>query len=556
MYKKLLFFILGLLLTCVSISAQTKKNQRFRTFDVQHYKIQIDFDRKDKSISGDTTVTFKPLNKNFKTLELDADGMRFDSISLLPSGQNLSYDVKDEKVIVNLDKSYSPNDKISVNFKYTAKPKKGIYFVKEIVEKGKTKLNAQVWTQGEAEEAHFWFPSYDFPDDKATTEQIITAEAGETVIANGQLIEEVKNPNGTTTFHYKMDVPHSTYLTSFVVGTYEKVSDKYGEIPLGYYVYQGMKPLTAKAYSKTKDIFRVFEELTGVKYPYNKYDQTMVSDFNFGGMENITATTMADTELLYLNQGQIEDLVSHELAHSWFGNYVTCKNWSELWLNEGFATFMEAAYREKMYGRNDYLRKVLSDADEFIAADAVSSKKHGLYNTIADPKNDKTMFDTTTYQKGGAVIHTLREEIGDESFWKAINIYLNRHKFANVETSDLQKAMEETSGRNLDWFFRQWIYSGGYPKIKVEKSFDKTTNLLTLKLNQTQKNDRLTPEFFTLPLEIEIETTNGVKTEKIEMNKREQTFSFKLEGVPNSISVDKNVKIPLKSVEIKDSNPI
>ena len=548
MYKKLLFFTLAFLLTFISVSAQTKNPNRVRTVDVQHYKIGVDFNRKLKSISGDTTISFKPLGKNFKTLELDATGMKFSSVRLEPSGKVLNYSVKPNKIIVTLDKSYDSNDEISVNFKYTAKPRKGIYFVDPVIENGKITRHAQVWTQGEPEEAHHWFPSYDFPDDKATTEQFLTANAGETVIANGNLIEQKKNPNGKTVFHYKMDVPHSTYLTSFVIGTYDKVSDKYGEIPLGFYVYKGLKPIANKAYGKTKDMFVIFEELTGIAYPYNKYDQTMVANFNFGGMENITATTMADTEIMLAEiiPGAVEDLVSHELAHSWFGNLVTCKNWSELWLNEGFATFMEAAYREKMYGRDDYIRKVLEDAEQFKAFDAVTRQKHGLYNLIADPNNDGTMFDTTTYQKGGAVIHTLREEIGDEAFWRAVNIYLNRHKFANVETKDLQKVMEETSGRKLDWFFKQWVYGSSYPKIFVEKSFD--NNVLTLKLTQTQKADGLTPAVFNLPLEIEIETDGAAKTEKIEFNKRTQTFTFNLDGEPTEVLIDKNEKIPLKMV--------
>lgn len=551
MYKKLLIFNLALFLTFVSASAQGRRIQRFHNFDVQHYKIQIDFDRKEKRIFGDTTVTFKPLNKNFKTLELDADGMKFSSVSLKPSGKSLEYDVKDEKIIVNLDKSYDRKDTISVNFKYTAKPDKGVYFIKEISKNNEIKLHAQVWTQGEPEEAHFWFPSYDFPDDKATSEQIITADAGETVIANGKLIEQKTNANGTTTFHYKMDIPHSTYLTSFVVGTYEKISDNYKDIPLNYYVYQGSTQLGKNVFGKTPQMFRVFEELTGIAYPYNKYDQAMVSNFKFGGMENITATTMSDEAVFFsvTNQLVVEDLVAHELAHSWFGNYVTCKNWSELWLNEGFATFMEAAYREKTYGRTNYVRKILEDAEIFKTAFAAGKGKHGLFNLTADPNKNKSLFNPTNYEKGSAVIHTLREEIGDRAFWKAINIYLNRHKFANVETADLQKAVEETSGRNLDWFFKQWIYGGGYPKITVEKSFDEALNLLTLKLIQTQKDDRLTPQVFILPLEVEIKTANGIKVEKIEMNQREQTFTFNLDSIPINVSVDKNVKIPLKSVE-------
>ncbi len=266
-------------------------------------------------------------------------------------------------------------------------------------------------------------------------------------------------------------------------------------------------------------------------------------------MENITATTMADTEIFTNPPDAVEDLVSHELAHSWFGNLVTCRNWAELWLNEGFATYMEAAYREKMYGREDYLRKIREDAKQFIIDDAVNRNRHGLFNQLARP--DDSIFDTTTYQKGGAVVHTLRETVGAENFWKAINLYLTRHKFQNVETPNLQKAMEEVSGKDLNWFFVQWVYGGGYPKLNVEQIYDPQTKILNLTVKQVQSADKLTPSIFILPIELEITTTAGAKTETLQINKREETFSIKIDEEPTKIVFDKNEKIPLKIIKIQ-----
>ncbi len=549
-----LFFVVSLLLFFTfSITAQKSSFEPGRTFDVQNYILRISFDRAGKTVFGDTTVQLKPLKNDFKSIELDAAGLNFESVKLESENKDLVYKTSGEKVFITLDKTYSPEDFISVRFKYSTKPKKGIYFVDALTEEGKTTRAAQVWTQGEPEEAHFWFPSYDFPDDKATTEQFITVEKGETAIGNGELLETIENPNGTKTFHYKMPVPHSTYLVSFVVGTYTKVSDLYKNIPLGFYVYPDKTSIVQSAYGKTKDMMRVYEQLTGIDFPYNKYDQTIVAEFNFGGMENITATTMADTEILFADlgfaKGGVEDLVSHELAHSWFGDLVTCKNWSNLWLNEGFATFMEAAYREKMYGRNDYLRKINEDARMFIIDDTISKNRHALFNTKAKP--DDSLFDTTTYQKGGAVIHTLREVVGTENFWKAINIYLNRHKFQNVETADLQKAMEEASGMKLDWFFEQWIYGAGYPKLNIKQVYNPKTKVLNLTVNQTQALDKITPSAFILPMEIEIMTVKGAKTEKIEIKKRTETFSINLDGKPLKVVFDKDEKIPIKAIKMQ-----
>ncbi len=552
-----LFAFVYLTLTYASLpaSAQTSSNKfnRIKSFDVQSYVIRTNFAPGGKTVFGDTTVSLKPLNNDFKSFELDAVNLKFDSVKLEPSGTDLIFKNSVNKIFVNLDKPYSSADVLSVKFKYSAQPKKGIYFVEEQNEDGKIVRAAQIWTQGEPEEARHWFPSYDFPDDKATSEQFITVEKGQTAVANGELLETIVNADQTKTFHYKMTSPHSTYLTSFVVGTYVKVSDFYKNIPLGFYVYTDKTSIVPKAFGRTKDMIRVFEELTKVDFPFNKYDQTIVANFTFGGMENITATTMADTEIFFADyefgRSGVEDLVSHELAHSWFGDLVTCKNWAELWLNEGFATYMEAAFREKVYGHKNYLIKIRSNAEQFMIDDLINKKKHGLFNVSAG--NVDTLFDnpSTTYQKGGAVIHTLRETVGTENFWKAINIYLTRHKYQNVESSDLKKVMEEVSGMNLDWFFAQWVYGTGHPKLNVKQFYNARTKTLDLTIAQTHGSGNSTPKAFILPMEIEISTAEGAKTEKIEIKKRLEKFSFQIDGKPLKIVFDKDDKIPLKRIK-------
>jgi aminopeptidase N len=245
----------------------------------------------------------------------------------------------------------------------------------------------------------------------------------------------------------------------------------------------------------------------------------------------------------------VQDLVSHELSHSWFGDMVTCKNWSELYLNEGFATFMEAVAREKLYGRDSYLRKLRSDLDQFTADESVNKHRHSLFNRQADPSSD-ALFDTTTYQKGGVVIHMLREQVGDEAFWKGINAYLNAHKFDNVETPDLKKAMENASGQKLDWFFEQWVYGAGYPKLDVKQAWVPGTKTLRLTITQTQPLDKITPAAFRLPMDIEFKTDEKARTEKVELKKRIETMSFKFAGKPTGVIIDPSDKIMLKTVKI------
>jgi len=553
-FQKLYLFAFLVPLFVLPLSAQTKNFNRARTYDVLHYTIRTNFDRSNKKVSGETSIRFKPLKANFTSVELDAVGLKYDFVRLENSGKNLEYRQQGEKLVVTLDRAYAPKDSISIRVGYSCQPKKGVYFVEALREKNKIIRDAQIWTQGEPEEARHWFPSYDFPDDKATTEQFLTVEASETAIANGELVETLENANGTKTFHYKMNVPHAVYLTSFVVGKYSRIGDFYKNIPLGFYVYPGREATARKAFGKTKDMMRIYENLTGLAFPFAKYDQTVVAGFQFGGMENITATTHADTEIFAVDYlpGETEDLVSHELAHSWFGNLVTCRNWAELWLNEGFATFMEAAYRERAYGRSDYLRKIKEDAVQFITEEAVNRNRHALFNQSARP--DDSIFSTTNYQKGAAVVHTLREEIGEQAFWKAINVYLNRHKLANVETPDLQKAMEEASGKDLDWFFNQWIYQAGFPKLEVRQVYDARRKRLNLTIEQTHKADKITPAVFILPLEIEISAGDGItgetRIEKIKIDKKTQSFSLTVSAPPTEIRIDRDMKIPLKSVRI------
>ncbi len=528
--------------------------QPVRTFDIQHYLIKTSFDHAKRQVFGDTTIQLKPVSDGLSEIELDAEDMSIETVTLEPTGEKLKLRLTNGHLKITLDKPYSKTETISVRIKYNLiKPSKGIYFVDELRQDGKIVRDKQIWSQGEANENRHWFPSYDFPDDKATSEQFITTDNDQVAIANGELVEVTENPNQTKTFHFKTNVLHSNYLISFVVGKYVKIEDKFGNLPLTYWVYPGEEILAKTAYKNTPTMIEIFQNLTQVDFPYNKYDQTIVAEFKFGGMENITSTTLADAEIkaskLAALSPEVEDLVSHELAHSWFGDLVTCKNWSELWLNEGFATYMEAAYREKHLGKESYEQKIQSELDRFFVDDLFNKKKHALFNTSADP-NDDGLFDVITYQKGGLVLHMLRETVGTENFWKAVNLYLSRHKFDNVETGDLKKAMEETSGQNLDWFFKQWVYAAGYPVLKVKSSFSPLKKLVRITVTQTQLSAGGTPKIFRLPLQISLKIGEIEKVESILVEKQIQTFSFPAQAKP-TIAVDPENKVILKKMAVK-----
>jgi aminopeptidase N len=523
----------------------TKHVRAPRTYDVLNYTIRTRFDVPNRAVLGDETVTLKPLAGGFRSFDLDASSMEIESVTLGDSNTALQFTQPKDKLSITLDHTYEPTDSISVRIKYHATPEKGLYFIPQ-TRNGTASLTkpAQVWSQGEPEENHYWFPCYDFPDDKSTSEQFITTGMDEIAISNGALLETINNPDGTHTFHWKMDEPHSSYLISMVVGNYAKLSDTYKNIPVEYYTYKGTEAEARNAFAKTPEMMRLFSEKLGIEFPFNKYAQTVVANFIFGGMENITATTHADTEVLGNRSGEAqistENLISHELAHSWFGDLVTCKDWSQAWLNEGFATFMEAVFREQEAGHEGYLAEMRSNTFVYFLEDSLKYRRPIVYDRYHAPID---LFDATLYKKGALILHMLRYTVGDEMFWKALHKYLSEHRDENVETSDLERAFEETTGQKLDWFFDQWVYKAGYPELRVRSFYDLRAHTITLDVTQTQGTELDTPAVFRLPVDVEFVTVKGARVEHIEINERHQRFTFKLDSKPLKINFDKDERI-------------
>lgn len=525
-----------------------KEHQRpARTYDVQHYIIRSRFDVSARTVYGDTTVTLKPLSAGFQTFELDATGMEFESVRLEPDGRELRWSQPKDKLSITLDRTYTAADTVSVRIKYKATPEKGLYFIQAspATRYRRYAKPAQIWSQGEPEENHYWFPCYDFPDDKATSEQYITTSGSETAISNGELLETLTNPDGTRTFHWRMNQPHSSYLISMVVGNYVKLTDSYKNIPIEYYTYPGTETTARNAFARTPQMMEFFSQRFQYDFPFNKYAQTVVANFIFGGMENITATTQADTEILSGTGDDpsltVDNLVAHELSHSWFGNIATCKDWANLWVNEGFATFFEAAYKEHSVGRDAYLEEIRSDSSSYFSEDTYQYRRPIISNRYQVPVD---LFDSTLYKKGGVVVHMLREVVGDEVFWKALNAYLNEFKYQNTDARDVQRVFERVSGKSLDWFFDQWLYKAGHPELRVRHTYNPQTRQLTLDVEQTQTPDAMTPAVFRLPnVEIEIGTTRGRKSERVDITKRTERFTFKLDGRPRMIVFDKGERV-------------
>jgi aminopeptidase N len=557
-------FLLALLL-CAPLIAQaqpapTAPQQRIpprqyiptRNYDTQHIKLDLRFDWEREQALGTATITFTPLTTNLNSVEFDAANMTFSSVKLA-NGTPLKYEpyMSHEKLRITLDRAYQPTDTVTVVIAYNTNGVskeqglggfgRGLTFIKPSPED--PTRPKQIWSQGETEFNHYWFPCYDHPNDFATTEISATVEKPLMVVSNGKLIETKNNKDGTRTFHWKIDTPHASYLTSIVVGEYAAVEGNYAGVPVITYVYPNEVKEGQVTAARLPEMVKFFSEKTGVKYPYPKYAQTVTRDFG-GGMENISATTQTDVmihdERTTLDRDQ-DGLQSHELAHQWFGDYVTCRAWSDIWLNESFATYFQAMWDEHRWGRDDFIyRDVKGNQDAYYATWARGQRRPIVTSNYADKD---AIFDNYAYPRGGAVLHMLRRALGEENWWRAINHYLTKYANQPVETEQFRIAIEEATGQPMDWFFEEWLYKMGHPVFRVSEDYNEGTKTLTLKVRQEQKPDPNSdyPQvtFFRTPVEIEIGTNSSTRVERVLVEpKEEQTFTFTVDSKPTLVNFD------------------
>jgi len=521
-------------------------------FDTQNIKLDLRFDWEHEQALGTETITLAPLIANLRIVELDAANMTFTSIKLA-SGAPLKFEAntQQEKLRINLDRAYQPNVQLNIVIDYhtngvtTARGiagfGRGLTFIKP--NQDDSTRPRQIWSQGETEYNHYWFPCYDHPNDFTTTEIIATVEKPMMVISNGKLLSTKDNKDNTRTFDWKIDQPHATYLTSIVVGEYAGVEGNYAGIPVISYVYPSELTEGRATTSRLPEMVKFFSEKTGVKYPYAKYSQTMTRDFG-GGMENISATTQTDN-MIHDARAELDQtsdsLESHELAHQWFGDYVTCRSWADIWLNESFATYFQAMWDEHSLGRDDFLyRDVKSNQDTYYRDWARGARRPIVTENYANPD---AVFDNYAYPRGGAVLHMLRKTLGEDNWWRAINHYLTKYAHQPVSTEQFRIAIEEATGQSMDWFFDEWLYKMGHPIFHVTQAYDPGTKTLTLKVRQEQKPDAAyaypQATFFQTPVEIEIGTVSGARIERVMVEpKEEQSFSFQAETEPKLVNFD------------------
>jgi len=504
---------------------------RDRLYDVLHYRIEVSFDEPKRMVLGKVTTTLVPFPAALDSVEFDAEEMRISRVSLA-GGRLLPYEVKPRSVVIRLGRSYSYRDTLAIAIEYSCTPRKGLYFV--LPDSGYPGLPAQIWTQGEDMDNHFWFPCYDFPNDRATSEVLATVRRGLTAVSNGTLLKVAENrANGTTTYHWKQSKPHVAYLIMLAIGEYAVLRDRAGRVPLEYYVYPNHVEDAKVCFEKTPDMIRFFATATGIAYPWEKYAQVLIRDFVVGGMENTSVSSLADESTVFDVRARLDhsptSLIAHELSHQWWGDLLTCKDWRHLWLNESFASYFDPLYHEHLLGRDHFDYTMYEAQRAGINSDRTMGRK---------PIVSIGSYSTNVYPRGASVLHMLRFLLGDDLFWRAIRHYAAKHQYATVETHDLETAIEEATGQNLYWFFDQWVYKAGYPVFAVSYTWNDSTGTVFLSVQQTQKMDSLTGVFRT-PVDVEVIGTTGRAVHRVQILNRDTVFVLPAPERPRLVIFDR-----------------
>ena len=518
---------------------------RSRDYDLQHSKIALRFQPEQKKVIGDVTHTLWLLHDGLETIAFDSVGLQIESVRI--NNEAAKFKTTDKKLIITLPKNAKSGAKFEVEIKYQATPTKGLYFI--LPDRDLPNRPVEIWTQGESEDTRYYLPTYDYPNDRLTTETILTVPASWLTISNGKLIGVTDSADGMKTWTWRESLPSSTYLFTVVAGEFVEVKDSWRNIPVTYYAPKDRGDRLNPSYSRTPAMIELFSKKLGVDYPWEKYAQVMVDEFVAGGMENSSATTnTADSlqhpKLVPEYEENQDPLISHELGHQWFGDLVTTKDWGNIWLNEGFATFMETVWAESHFGKDvaDYDR--WENAREWFSMRSLYDKPIVRYDF-----QESEEFDGNAYGKGGWVLYMLRRQLGEDPFYAGLKRYLEVNRGKNVMTSDLVKALEEATHQNVDEFFNQWIYGAGAPKFDVSYAYDESKKQVALTVKQTQKREGRVG-LFSVPVDVEITTATGPRLYPIHVAQESEVFTFPADSSPLMVLFDKGTQI-LKSVQFK-----
>jgi aminopeptidase N len=536
------------------LSGTARVYERSRPFTIRHIALDLELDLDAKAIVGSATLEITRIDQRAKEITLDAVGFEIREVLLRAEGKEArpadhTYD--GEKLSVRVPEGAA---EASIRVAYRAVPRRGLYFLapdEHVLDRPR-----QVWSQCQDEDARYIFPCHDKPHIKQTTELRVKVPEGWFALSNGELVNPEKEQSSGL-FHWKMTEPHPSYLFTLAAGDLARIDDEpVNGVPVTYFVPKKREEDGRRTFKRTPEMIRRFGELLGVPYPWNKYAQVVVSDFIFGGMENTTATTMYEHILLDERAAidiTSDDLIAHELAHQWFGDLVTCRDWSHGWLNEGFATFMEHVDREQHLGREEYEHGLRGDMEMYLL-EAKGRYRRPIVCQDYDAPID--LFDRHLYEKGACVLHLLRTELGDAIFWRGVRTYLVRHAKSVVETRDLMRALEEVSGKSLDRFFEQWVFRAGHAELEVKIEVEDDVTTIAVKQQQAPSPAHghgrevpaggatdAAPSVFALDLAFDFAIDGELRREVRRVDQASHTFVFHLPRRPRFVVVDPELAV-------------
>ncbi|MBX3406190.1 MAG: HEAT repeat domain-containing protein [Phycisphaeraceae bacterium] len=526
-----------------------------RLADIRHVRLDLSIaDMNSRRMEGTATITLEPIARPVSDLTLNAAAMDIESVTCAGRAVRFEHLAAAEMLDVMIDPPVEMGSRadLVVRYRVTA-PEEGLVWTPESPAfPGRA---AQLHTQGQPESSRYWFPCFDFPNERHTSEVVVSVPRGFEAISNGRLLSR-RVDGAHETFHWMQMRDHPAYLVSLIVGKFEvvDVAPANSRVPMPVYAPPGLGAFVPATFGRTPKMLALFERLFDEPYPWDKYAQALVWNFAWGGMENTSATTLVDTTLLdraALLDGDEDRLIAHELAHQWFGDLVTCRSWEHIWLNEGLATYSEILWEQyrdsptgSLRGNDDaYFWWLMGDIAQVIESDDGSDRfEPGMVCKCYAHPSDVFDKNANPYPKGSAILHMLRERLGDASFFSGLALHLDRSAGASAETYDLRRAFEDASGLSLQRFFDQWCTRPGIPRLVVRPEYRSDEQKLVITVEQTQRIDGDSPAYaFSLPMWIR--TDAGSQWVNVAVDARSTTIETPLATAPRAFVVDPRLTV-------------
>ncbi len=525
-----------------------------RPLDMQHIRLDLTVDLAGRRADGVATLRMTPL-RTVDCVRLDAVDFETRAVTWCVDGSPAipaRYADDGRGIEVVFPQPLASGQDLTLLIDYTVRePRAGLRFYGPTAED--PNVPYQLWSQGEATDNRYWIPCFDHPGERQTSELVVTVDSRYQVVSNGRLVEKTAAAQpGRTVHHWLQDKPHAAYLISLVVGCFDVREERWRDVPLSYWVPEGRAADIAPTFGRTPQMLEFLSARIGVPYPWDKYAQVCCYG-GMGGMENTSALTLAEGYLVSQREPDglgFDCFLVHELAHQWFGDLVTCREWAHLWLNEGFASYFEALWAEQQDGP-DALAYVMFEMARRALAD-------GRHRPIVDRYYDNPgqLFDGRAYAKGAWVLHMLRARLGDDAFWRVVQRYCTTYALGTAETVDLRRTAEQVTGRSLERFFYDWTERPGHPVLDVALQWQETGRSAQIDIRQTScaaEPGARVPEPFHFPLELELWQGEGGPPVRLtwEITGSEERIVVPLRCRPSMFRVDPGHTLLAELREVK-----